>query len=72
MNMSISPGLIFMILRYMASSSDKRCKFHLRLEGIFMEKIFFRVYLKHSRQPHFEIFPAAPTKVGPSGDTDFS
>ena len=70
--MFISPGLIFRILRNIASSSDKWCKFHLKLGGIFMEKNIFRVNLKHSRQPHFEIFPAAPTKVGPSGDTDFS
>ena len=35
-------------------------------------KTFIRVSLKQSRQPHFKVFPAAPTKVGPSRDTDFS
>ena len=36
-----------------------------------MSKSFGRVHLKQSTQIDFQIFLAAPTKLGPSGDTVF-
>ena len=38
---------------------------------MFMHETFRRDHLKQSVQIYFQIFPKAPTKVGPSGDTFF-
>ena len=57
----------------MVSSNDKTYEFHIRLNGIFHVKKQHFVEAIWSKVDYFisQIFPAAPTKVGPSGDTNF-
>ena len=48
----------------MVSSNEKTCKFHIKLNDIFMWKIFCRGHLKQSRQLYFTNFPSGPNQGG--------